>query len=100
MSMPSIGDVQAALDAYTAAAAAASAKKDAADAEQEDINPLQAPVDKIIKDCWDTIEFNLRDLDGPSRRRKAREWGVVYVARPGEEPDPEPAPEPVPTPNP
>ena len=35
-------------------------------------------VDDLIKDLWDTIEFNLRTEEPSSLRRKAREWGVVY----------------------
>ena len=35
-------------------------------------------VDDLIKDLWDTIEFNLRNEEASSLRRKAREWGVVY----------------------
>jgi hypothetical protein len=96
--MPSIGEVQAALAAYTASGNEASRAKDKFDDEQGDIPALLPAVDKVIKDIWDHIEFTLRDEDGPSRRRKAREWGVVYVQRPGEEPDPQPAPAPAPNP--
>ena len=35
-------------------------------------------MDDLIKDLWDTIEFNLRNEEASSLRRKAREWGVVY----------------------
>jgi hypothetical protein len=53
-------------------------------------------VDALIKDMWDTIEFNLRSHDAPSLRRRAREWGVYYALRPGETPEPEPTPPPGP----
>lgn len=46
-------------------------------------------IDALILDMWDTIEFKLRALDGPSRRRRGREWGIVYLTRPGEPADPE-----------
>ena len=35
-------------------------------------------VDDLIKDLRDTIEFDLRNEEPSSLRRKAWEWGVVY----------------------
>ena len=35
-------------------------------------------VDDLIKDLRDTIEFDLRNEEPSSLRRKARDWGVVY----------------------
>ena len=50
-------------------------------------------MDLLIKDLWNTIEFNLRTDDPTSLRRKAREWGVVYDGDEEEEP-PTPPPGP------
>jgi hypothetical protein len=55
-----------------------------------DIDTSNPAVDTFIRDMWDTIEFKLRAETGPSRRRRGREWGIVYLTRPGEAPDPEP----------
>ena len=70
--------------------------KEKTDNEEDQAAALTSEVDFFIKDLWDTIEFNLRALDAPGLRRRAREWGVIYATRPGETPDPEPAPVPVP----
>lgn len=75
----------------------------------------RSAVDELITDVWDSIEssqwalarwtagtaarrasgkgfpgnqFTYRKEPGPSKRRRCREWGLVYVTRPGEEPDP------------
>ena len=53
-----------------------------------DISNARPAVDALIADIWETIEFNLRKLDGPSRRRRAREWGVIYLTRADEPEDP------------
>jgi hypothetical protein len=72
-------------------------------------------VDALIAAVWDSIEssqwalarwtadtaarrvsgkgfpgnqFTYRKEPGPSKRRRCREWGLVYITRPGEEPDP------------
>ena len=39
-------------------------------------------VKKLVTDIWDEVEFFYRnEPDEPSKRRKCREWGVVYVSR-------------------
>jgi hypothetical protein len=94
MAMPSAAEVQTAAAAYAASSALQSEKKDTYDDEQEDVAALRPAADKLIKDIWDNIEFTYRNDPGPGKRRKCREWGLVYITRPGEEPDPvEPAPE-------
>lgn len=97
MALPAAADVAAAQVFYTAALGTASTAKDAFDLAQEAVQGLRPAADGCIKDLWDTIEFTYRHDDPPSLRRKAREWGVVYVTRPGETPDPGPTP-PAPTP--
>lgn len=89
MAMPGVAEVQAAAAAYAASSSTQSTAKDAYDDEQQDVAALRPAADKLIKDIWDHIEFTYRDDPGPSKRRKAREWGITYVTRPGETPDPE-----------
>jgi len=89
MAMPAIGEVAAALTAATTLKQTQTGAKDTYDKEQADVSSARAAIDALIADLWETIEFNLRKLDGPSRRRRAREWGVVYLSRPGEPEDTE-----------
>jgi len=94
MAMPSAAEIATAAAAYATSSATQSEKKDAFDTEQGQVAALRPAADKLIKDIWDHIEFTYRDEPGPSKRRKCREWGLTYIARPGETPDPEePAPE-------
>lgn len=86
MSMPAIGEIISAQTDYTTAEATQSTAKDAFDLGQEAVADQRPEADAIILDLWDTIEFNLRSNDGPSLRRKAREWGVLYVASPAPKP--------------
>lgn len=90
MAMPAAAEISAALAAYQAAQAAASTAKDAFDLAQEAVQALRDGVDAVIVDLWDTIEYAYRHDDPTSLRRKAREWGVIYILRAGETPDPAP----------
>jgi hypothetical protein len=81
--------VAAARTAYLTAHGLQSAAKEAFDDEQEDVQGLRPQADALVLEAWDQMEFKYRRETGPSRRRKCREWGVVYIPRPGEEPDDE-----------
>jgi hypothetical protein len=98
MSHPSAANVQTALTAYGASSKNQSDAKDDYDDEQGQVAALRPAVDELIVDLWDEIEHTYRKLDGPGKRRKSREWGVVYVPRPGEEPEEELPPAPPATP--
>lgn len=88
MAMPSTGDVATAASVYATSSKTQTTAKDTYDDEQNDVAALRPGVDKMIRDIWDYIEFALRGDPAPSRRRKAREWGVTYLTRPGETADP------------
>ncbi len=88
MAMPSAAEVDAALQHYEAKLAVQTTAKDALADEQSDVNDLRPAADRLIKDIWDEVEFALRQLDPPSLRRRAREWGVFYALRPGEPEEP------------
>jgi len=96
MVLPSAAEVAAELAAYLPLTKTASTAKDAYDTAQEAVQALRPGVDAVILDVWDAVEYFYRHDDPTSLRRKAREWGVVYVTRPGETPDPEPTPTPTP----
>jgi hypothetical protein len=91
---PSAAEVDALRDTFIEQGGSQSAAKDRTDREQSDVEQLMPEVLAAIKDLWDTVEFNLRfETSNPSRRRRAREWGVYYATRPDETPDPvEPTP--------
>ena len=89
MAMPAIVEVSAGLAAVEASRESQTTAKDSYDLEQSDLETNRPAVDALVLDMWDTIEFKLRALNGPSRRRRGREWGIVYLTRPGEPPDPE-----------
>ena len=78
LAWPTIGQVSAAATALQNNENLQSTAKDAFDLAQEAVADQRPTVDDLIKDLWDTIEFNLRNEEASSLRRKAREWGVVY----------------------
>ena len=84
LAWPSIAQIDTAVGLLESAEADQLRAKEKTDTEQEEATALVSEVDVFIKDLWDTIEFNLRTHDGPSLRRRAREWGVFYATRPGE----------------
>jgi hypothetical protein len=99
MTIPAASAVAAALQAYNVKLTAQTDAKDQLEAEQADVIALRSDADKLIRDVWDEVEFALRQLEAPTLRRRAREWGVVYAQRPGEPEEgsgetPEPAPTP------
>lgn len=87
MALPSAAEVAAAATAYATSAGEQSTAKGTYDLEQEQVAALRPDADKLIRDLWDHIEFAYREDPGPSKRRKARLWGITYVTRPGETPD-------------
>lgn len=89
MSNPTSGDVQAELTLYTTRQGDQSVKKEAYDNEQEDVEELRTDADDLIADIWDEVEFTFRKETPSSKRRKAREYGLVYVPRVGETPSPD-----------
>lgn len=91
-------NVAAELAAYLPLTKTASTAKDAYDTAQETVQNLRPAVDAVIVDVWDAVEYFHRHDDASSLRRKASEWGVVYITRPGETPAPAPTPTPTPPP--
>lgn len=57
-----------------------SIQKDSYDKAQEALDALNPEADKLILRIWNEIDTAYDDLEAPSRRRKAREWGVVYIS--------------------
>ena len=51
------------------------------DRESEDVERLRAEVADLVRDIWDELEFVHRKDSPAARRRRCREWGVVYRER-------------------
>lgn len=68
---------------------AQSALKTAYDDAQEAIAAKNPDADKLILKLWNEVETAFDTGDKASMRRRAREWGVVYVPSPGEAPSPD-----------
>ncbi len=98
MAWPAIAEVNIAATACADAENTQSGAKSGYDIAQEDVAEMRPQVDVLIKDLWDTIEYNLRADAPPSLRRKAREWGVVYDGEEEAPAPPAPAPPSPPTP--
>lgn len=54
--------------------------KDAYDRAQETVSNMRPDVDKLILKIWDEVETYYNQEPITSKRRFAREWGVVYVS--------------------
>ncbi|WP_372650816.1 hypothetical protein [Draconibacterium sp.] len=84
MSNPSATEVETELNKYVELSNAQSAEKQAFDAENKDVLDMLPEIDELIRDIYDEVEFYYRKETPANRRKLARQWGVVYVSRPGE----------------
>jgi len=80
MSNPSIADVNADYTDFMTASTSQSTLKDAYDNSQEAVSNMRPDVDKLVLKIWDEVETFFNEETIESKRRKAREWGVVYVS--------------------
>lgn len=89
ITFPSIAEVNTAVNNFKNPNQAQANAKEAYDAAQEAVEADKAEADKLILKMWNETETAFDDGDKPSMRRKAREWGVIYVPTPGETPSPD-----------
>ena len=80
MAMPTIAEVTFEYNAFKNANIAQSTAKDSLDQAQEDVEDQNEEADKIILKVWDEAETFFNEETITSKRRKAREWGVVYIS--------------------
>lgn len=80
MSNPSAAELEAEFDNFKNLNTEQSTLKDAYDNAQEGVSKMREDVDKLILRIWDEVETFYDNHELPSLRRKAREWGVVYVS--------------------
>lgn len=86
---PSITEVNTAVNAFKNLNQQQANAKIAFDTAQEAIANDNPEADKLILKMWNEIEATFDEGNKPSMRRKAREWGVVYIPSPGEAPSPD-----------
>lgn len=89
VTFPSITEVSAAVEAFKNANLQQANAKDAFDTAQEAVAALRAEANKLVLKIWNELEAAFDTGDKPSKRRKCREWGVVYVPNRGEAPEAE-----------
>lgn len=86
---PTIAQVTAGITAFNNANGLQANAKETYDAAQEALAAENSEADKLILKMWNEIEAAFDEGDKASMRRKAREWGVVYVPNAGEAPSPD-----------
>ncbi len=84
MAMPTASEVQAVFTVFNGALSAQADRKRNYDRSQERVASLRSDADSLILRMWNEIEAAYSEDDAPSKRRKARQWGVVYISSPGE----------------
>lgn len=87
VAFPSAAEVQAELTAYESLLASQGTASTTALTEAQDVENIRPRIALAILNSWDDIENKYRRLEAPARRAIAREWGVIYVSRPGEAPE-------------
>lgn len=80
MAMPTIAQVTTKYDVFISANATQSTLKDAFDAAQEVVSGMREEVDALILRIWNEVETAFDNEPIESRRRNAREWGIVYAS--------------------
>ncbi len=86
---PTLAEVDAAVNNFRTLNLSQAAAKTTYDNAQEALVEANIEADKLILKIWNELEAAFDVGDKPSVRRKAREWGVVYVPSPGETPSPD-----------
>lgn len=80
MENPKVEEVNEAVDSFNAKNSEQSSYKDEYDQKQEAVAALNDEADRVIKKVWDEVETYYNEEENSSRRRKCREWGIVYVS--------------------
>ena len=79
ITFPSLAEVDAATNDFKTKNNQQSNDKYAFDTAQEELADISKKANQLIRRCWNEIETAFDDGDKPSMRRKARDWGVVYI---------------------
>lgn len=89
ITFPDATEVQTAFNDFKQGNLQQAALKAVYDTAQQVVQEANPDVDKLILKLWNETETFFDEGDKASMRRKAREWGVVYVPSTGETPLPE-----------
>lgn len=82
MTNPTAAEVETSYNNYKAKHDVQSDLKDVFDDEQQEVAAMFDTVKELVTDMWDQVEFFYRkEPTEASKRRKCREWGVVYKSR-------------------
>lgn len=84
MAMPTAAQVEAEYQRYKALKISQSGLKDSYDTGQEELRAMLREARTLVQDIWDAVEYKFRREEISSLRRKAREYGIVYVDDQGE----------------
>ena len=87
MQNPDIKEISTQLKAYLIVHNKQSTEKDKFYKENKDVLDMLPQVDDLIRDIYDEVEFEYRIKTASNKRKLARELGVIYVSRKGEEPE-------------
>lgn len=88
ITFPDVAEVELIFNTFKNANIQQAERKTEYDNAQRAVAASLEEVDKLILRIWNEIETYFDEGDKPSMRRKAREWGVVYVPSKGEVPTP------------
>jgi hypothetical protein len=80
MANPTAIEVDTAITDFRTLNNAQSNLKDAYDDAQETLDGMVPEADGVLKKVWDEVETRFNEEEPSSMRRKAREYGVVYVS--------------------
>lgn len=80
MANPTAAEVNAVVTDYITKNTAQSGMKDSFDNTQQAVAALHEESDKVIKKVWDEVDTFYNEEEPTSKRRKCREWGVVFVS--------------------
>ena len=80
MAMPTAAETDAQLQAFITRNNTQSTLKLDYDHAQEAVNTLNTEADGVIKKIWDEAETFYNEETASSKRRKCREWGVIYLS--------------------
>jgi len=78
MAMPTADEVGVEIETFQHLVTQQSSLKDAYDTAQEGVSDIRPDIENLILRIWDEVETAFDDETPSSKRRKAREWGVVY----------------------
>ena len=80
MANPSAAEVATEVTDFITKNTGQSTLKDDYDNKQQAVAALHDESDKVIKKVWDEVDTFYNEEEMTSKRRKCREWGVVYVS--------------------